>query len=760
MASQVADIFEGLGLFIERRTGVVLLSIVLLVFGSFFAAQEIEMATGLDTFVERDSQLFQDFETYYENFLEGGTIMVLVISEDVTDVKVLRAIERFEEQLEGREYISGSSSLVTLLKDVNQLMTGEAVIPNNKADVKAILNTMPEDVVKGIMPDDHNTVVAVQLPSDISFEDSVTALDTTKNAVSWAEFPPGTEVIVTGDAAFDISMNDEMGRSLGMMLMVAFMLMVVALYMVFNVRWRLLPFLMVGIGIILTFGAMGVTKVPLTMTSMAVFPILIGLGIDYAIQFHNRMEEELGKGETTEEAIVQTVKHMGPAVGIAFIATSLGFVALFISPVPMVRDFGMMTFMGLVICYIVAMTLGVALLFLLDKRAEEKGNRNHRKRENEDGDLIGNAVGKLAVFMSSNPVIVIFIASTLLITGLYFDQKVGVQTDIMEFVPPDMPALLDFRHFEVLYDRSDQLNIIVKADDVTSPEVLNWMNDFGEHEINGRKNVISASSIATEIMRMNGDKIPNDPTKIASTMEMIPDQIKNRYVVGNNIAVLNLEISSVTGLGTERTRLLILDVEDDIEWFGSPIGLEATATGGPVLMASIFGALTSGRFELTMVGLLAIFLALFAIYRDWMKAFIPITPILMVVGWSGGVMYAMGIKYNPLTATLGALIIGIGCEYTILLMGRYFEERDNGMEPTEALEVSSSRIGKAIVASGLTTVFGFSALIASPFPMNSDFGLVTVINVGFAILSALIVLPPILITLDNWRSKRRIELLQ
>lgn len=364
-------------------------------------------------------------------------------------------------------------------------------------------------------------------------------------------------------------------------------------------------------------------------------------------------------------------------------------------------------------------------------------------------------MGKLAVFMSSNPTIVIFIASMLLIAGLYFDQKVGVQTDIMEFVPQDMPALLDFRHFEVLYGRSDQLNIIVKADDVTNPKVLNWMNDFGVHEINGRKNVISASSIATEIMRINGGKIPDDPKKIASVMENIPDQIKNGYVVGHNIAVLNLEISSVTELGTERTRLLILDVEDDLKWFGQPVGVEASVTGGSVLMASIFGALTSGRLQLTLVGLLAIFLALFLIYRDWMKAFIPITPILMVVGWSGGVMYAMDIKYNPLTATLGALIIGIGCEYTILLMGRYFEERDRGIEPIEALEVSSSKIGKAIVASGLTTVFGFSTLIAPPFPMNSDFGLVTVINIGFAILSALIVLPPVLITLDRWRSRRK-----
>jgi len=755
MLPKATYIFEKFGIFIEKRSRSVILFTVLMVIASLFLAQQIEMSTGLDTFVEKDSQIYQDFETYNENFREGDPIMVLVTSDDVTDIKVLRAIERFEGQLKGRDCISGSVSVVSLLKEVNKIKTGEAVLPSNKGEVKAILDLMPKDYVKRMLPNEYNAVIIVQLPSDLSSDEAEQALGITKDAVLWAKFPPGTNVIVTGDPAFQISMNEEMSQGLGMMLIIAFILMIVALYLVFNVRWRLLPFFMVGIGIILTFGVMGLTKIPMTMSSIAVFPILIGLGIDYAIQFHNRMEEELVRVGGAKDAIIQTVKHMGPAVGIAFIATSLGFIALFISPVPMIRDFGIMAFLGLMICYFVAMTLGVAMLYLLDRRAEKKG-KNHRKVEADiENDIIGCAVGKLAVYMSKNPVIVILVATMMLGSGLYLDQNVGVQTDIKKFIPPDMPALLDLSHFEALYGGGDQLNIIVKADDITSPEVLRWMDDFGIHEVKSRKDVFEASSIATEIKSRNGGKIPNDPTVIAQTIDEIPDQVKNGYLFGHTTAVINLGISGITELGTEQTGVLVNDVTDDTIWFNPPIGVKATVTGQAVLMSSIFGALTSGRFQLTMVGLLCIFLALFAIYRDWMKAFIPITPILMVVGWSGGVMYMLGMKYNPLTATMGALIIGIGCEYTILLMGRYFEERDKGLEPTCALELASSRIGKAVVASGLTTVFGFSALIASPFPMNSDFGVVTVINVAFAILSSLIVLPPILVTLDKWKNGRK-----
>ena len=93
-------------------------------------------------------------------------------------------------------------------------------------------------------------------------------------------------------------MNEEMNTSMGILLSLSVLLMVVVLYLVFkHVRWRLLPLPIVLVGIIFTFGAMGFLDIPMSMVSMSAFPVLIGLGIDYAIQFHNRIEEELARGE-------------------------------------------------------------------------------------------------------------------------------------------------------------------------------------------------------------------------------------------------------------------------------------------------------------------------------------------------------------------------------------------------------------------------------------------------------------------------------
>ena len=69
------------------------------------------------------------------------------------------------------------------------------------------------------------------------------------------------------------------------------------------------------------------------------------------------------------------------------------------------------------------------------------------------------------------------------------------------------------------------------------------------------------------------------------------------------------------------------------------------------------------------------------------------------------------------------------------MMERFYEELGNIGEPLEALRVTTSRIGSALIASGLTTVFGFAALISSPFLITNNFGLVTVLAIIFALLT-------------------------
>jgi predicted RND superfamily exporter protein len=108
-----------------------------------------------------------------------------------------------------------------------------------------------------------------------------------------------------------------------------------------------------------------------------------------------------------------------------------------------------------------------------------------------------------------------------------------------------------------------------------------------------------------------------------------------------------------------------------------------------------------------------------------------------------------------MTAVGGPLVIAACTEFTSLILLRFVEERRRGLEPQEAVDVAASRTGRAFIVSGLTAIAGVAVLSFSSLPLLRDFGRLVAMNVFIALLSALVVLPPMLVWADkrNWVSR-------
>jgi predicted RND superfamily exporter protein len=173
-----------------------------------------------------------------------------------------------------------------------------------------------------------------------------------------------------------------------------------------------------------------------------------------------------------------------------------------------------------------------------------------------------------------------------------------------------------------------------------------------------------------------------------------------------------------------------------------------------VLAAEANAALSSPwRRGLTLVAALAgVFLVLFLVRRSVHRAAIPLIPIALASGWSGGIVFLLGllpgpleVDLNPMSVTLGALVIAVSTEFSVLLSARYQQERDRGAGAARAIELTYASTGAAVLASGATAIAGFAALIASDIRMLRDFGIVTVVDLTVSLLGVLLVLPAALI---------------
>jgi hypothetical protein len=371
---------------------------------------------------------------------------------------------------------------------------------------------------------------------------------------------------------------------------------------------------------------------------------------------------------------------------------------------------------------------------------------------------------------------VIAAATVLAVAGWIAGTRTEIISDFRELVPRDLPELQNVDTLQEETGVSGQIDVTVTADDISDPEVIAWMRDYRQRvlEIGGFSGQFpSCLDEATELcpaislpdLFSAEEGIPSRQ-RVRSVMELLPPYF-SQAVVETDPETGEIGDTAVLSFGIkvmpfDEQKELIDEVRHEIapiEGGGPPAGVEAQVVGLPVLVADANAALESNRYLLTIAGLLAVALVLLAIYRSLKRALVPLIPVLLAPGWSALVLEAAGVPLNPMSATLGALVIAIATEFSVLLSARYHEERDRGSSVGEALRLSYSRTGSAVLASGLTAIAGFAVLaIAAPVQllfggdairMLTEFGIVAVVDLLVALAGVLLVLPAVLVGAES-----------
>ena len=845
------QVFRRLGKLIETKHLIFLILGIVLIVPSIIGLTQIKMKSGFDTYVSSDSQAYKDMQKFNQHF-SGDVVVVMVTGDNLNqllqpaNIAAMDYVEQNASEEDSSKVLStvGPVFLLQMIQ-LQRVLSGNASsmdLPTAPAELEALIvdpNTneiLP--ALKNVFPDRQHALISVILNGQLSQNEQKEMVEKVEALVASAGFKD-VNVIISGNPAVFGSVQELMLVDMRNMLIVSVILMLLILALIFNVRgffaWRWLPLGVVALAIIYTFGIMGILSIPLTMVTMAAFPILLGLGVDYAIQFHNRYDEESKGGESVAGAITESVTHIGPAIGIAIVTGCLGFAALFFSPVPMIQGFGYTLILGVIICYLLSVFVLLAALYRRDRMADTKkpdklprrwtikprnkftlgpelaaavltlsiiglgivfiackpsfdhigfaigigitvfgtivstislGIELHRERLGialptkkpiKRRHIVDSALHHLAPWVVKHPLIIIPIALALTVAGLVADPYVKTETDELKMISQDVPVLQDLRQVEDIAGGLVSMNILLEADDVTDPQIVSWVLQLQDRitannsdMISGTESYASALKQLTEVM---GGEMPQTSEEIKSSLQLVPMQLRANLVTVNYTAAnVIVTIGQITGDQTPELEAMLKEYTAN-----HPAAVEVTITGLPVMMRELGDGLSGGRVEMTLIGIGLIFVGLFFLFRfNILKVFMAVLPVALIIGWSSGIMWIAHIKYTPATAAMGALIIGIGTEFTILLMMRYYEEREKGISPMEAMMTAITRIGRAIIASGLTVIGGFGALlIAQNFPVLRSFGLITMIDVLFALISTLIVLPALIVWIDSWREKRR-----
>jgi uncharacterized protein len=605
-------------------------------------------------------------------------------------------------------------------------------------------------------PAQDTAVGGVVLVGNASLDELSAGTKAVLDVMATASFE-GFELTVTGSPVFLREINDYLQGGMLTLGAIALVVMAVVLLLLFPVRWRLLPLLAVIVGIVWAFSLIGLLGIDLSLVTISGLPILIGMGIDVAIQIHNRVEEEVVL-DRDPHPISETVSKLAPALVVAVVAAVLAFLALRVSKVPMIRDFGVLLAVGIVVLAVVGVIVPVTVL------GAREWTRATRRRESS---VVERVVVRLGSLPTKVVPVIVVVSVALVALGVALEGRTKIQSDPIRWIDQGSGTVADIERLEAETGFSSTLGILVESNNVLAPEVVQLLHDF-LLDAEQRPDVVSTSSLVgtmAKVISVTG-ATPLAPSTddVSGAYDVAPDPIRRALVGGDGTqAQLNLRLAPGS---LEDRAVLVDDLEADLQRrLGSlvlsadsiltvdlAVGTEpvrAVPAGLAVVGVGLLENLRANRAILTYLALTLVGLWLVIRLRSLLRAVLTLVPVALAVGASSVIVAGLGITLSPMTTVSGPLVIASCAAFSVLITSRFLEERQRGLASKDASDMAAGRTGRAFFTSALTTIGGFATLIVSPLPLLADFGVIVTLNVGIALLAALVAMPPLLVAADE-----------
>ena len=306
----------------------------------------------------------------------------------------------------------------------------------------------------------------------------------------------GGSYVVSGAPVVIDGLAGMLEDALRVLFAAALLVMALTLLVVFRSRLRLLPLVLALAAAGITFGLLGAVGGSLTMASIAVLPVLIGLAVDYAIQLQARYDEAVEGGSRGESAARAAASRGGPVIGTACLATAAGFAVLQLSPSPMVRGFGLMLVVGIAVAFALALTAGFAALSMRrEPGAGTARGRGPGTRWRAWRLPLRSSAGRLADPVrplgpgggDRRPGRVLVVGLVLALCGWVAGTRIETISDVRQLVPQDLAQVRDLNTLQDATGVSGEVDVSVQSRDIADPALVRWMGEFKQRvlEANG-----------------------------------------------------------------------------------------------------------------------------------------------------------------------------------------------------------------------------------------------------------------------------------
>jgi len=607
-------------------------------------------------------------------------------------------------------------------------------------------------------------------PTDIDFDKKL--LKTIKEAEKKVD-KEGVRVDYTG--GYIMALDDErmIKRDIILTLSLAFFLVLTLFFLAFRRKETFffvsLPLLM---GLAWTVGIASLYPRHLSLVTFGFFPILIGLGVDYAIHIYNRYLEEKRKGKDTLRSLEITLSQTGEGILTGALTTAVAFYSLTFTKFRGLSELGFLSGTGILACLL-------SMFFILPAILSWQARRSPAKTE-KIKPLSSFGLEKASKILLKSPKITLIIAIfiTLILglsaLGITFDsdfrnlrpketpafkvqnemgKKFGSPSDPLMIITSGKDKEEALQTNEKIVQRIEELKKEGRMEYYQSPVTLLPSKKRARENIEELRRFDFESIITTfkEALLKNGfrieayqsylDEIRNLGARLKGPVSVSGkdlEKMTKRYLIedeeGFKTLTLAYPVKKILSLAE------VNEFEERIK--ENEKGIEITGVG--IIASELKRLITKDFILATVLAFSGVFIMLLVHFRRIKIVILALIPLICGIIWMLGIMRLIGLRMNFVNIVVTPLILGIGIDDGIHIIHRYLEKKPKGVE--DAIH----HTGRAVVMTSLTTMVGFGSLVFAQYRGLATMGGLALLGVGLCLIASLTILPALLkITEDS-----------
>jgi predicted RND superfamily exporter protein len=535
---------------------------------------------------------------------------------------------------------------------------------------------------------------------------------------------------------------------------VALLVIALLLYSAFRTGQGLaIPLCTAILSVLWSLGILGLTRLPLDPYNIMTPILILAVAAGHSVQILKRYYEEYNNSRNNREAVIESTTRIGAAMLTAGCVAAAGFASLVTFQTPSIRAFGSLTAFGILAALTIEMTFIPALRTLL-----KPPDRAHMLKESRRTvfDPFLEGVARWITGGKAGYIIAIF--AIVLLVSVFGMTLIETNNSPSAFFSGGSAVIADLNAVNRNIAGAYVMQVLVEGeseDALKEPKALKAIESLQNYAAT-LSDVGKVVSLVDFMKMMNKAMNANDPA-----YDAIPEskELVAQYLLLYSMSGDPGDFDRVVDYGYQRT-VMTLYVKKDlyaevrqlqdalqgyIDTHLHDSGLSMHVGGGVLNVVALSEVIIHGKVYniLQICGIIFFFGSV--VFVSFVGGFLVLLPLLISVIANLGVMGLAGVWLSIPTATISAMALGIGADYSIYFLFRVREEMGKGADWNAALAKAETTSGKAILFVASSIACGYLCLVLSGFLIHVYLGILVPLTMVVSSLGALTIMPATLL---------------